>query len=123
MVKILKIAWRNILAHKAKTLIIGILVLVSSFLFVLANSFLSSAQRGMANTYQNSLTGELAVFKNITFDYSMFGTWGDMGNIIMPDIPDYDQVLSTVQEHPGVEEVLALIDQLCVAFGSGGRNF
>jgi hypothetical protein len=39
MVKILKIAWRNILAHKAKTLIIGILVLVSSFLFVLANSF------------------------------------------------------------------------------------
>jgi ABC-type lipoprotein release transport system permease subunit len=119
MGKILKIAWRNILAHKAKTLIIGILVLVSSFLFVLANSFLSSAQRGMANTYQNSLTGELAVFKNITFDYSMFGTWGDMGNIIMPDIPDYDQVLSTVQEHPGVEEVLPLSTSFALLLDQG----
>jgi hypothetical protein len=65
------------------------------------------------------LTGELAVFKNITFDYSMFGTWGDMGNIIMPDIPDYDQVLSTVQEHPGVEEVLPLSTSFALLLDQG----
>jgi len=119
MINIFRLAYRNVLAHKTKTLIIGILVTLSVFVFVLVNSFLSSVEQGMEKTYRHSLTGDLAIFKNITFDYSMFGTWGDMGNIVMPSIPDYSKVREQVEAHPQVESVLSLSSGFAVLLNNG----
>ena len=88
---ILKIALRNLFAHKVKTIIIGSLIFLAVLFIVLGNSFLDSAQRGIQKSYSKSVTGQLAVLKNISFDYSLFGTWADVGNLRVPKLPDFEE--------------------------------
>jgi len=105
MFVLLKIAIRNVFAHKAKTLIVGSLIFIGIFLMVLGNSFLDSTSKGIQNSYSKSVTGEIAILKNIDFDFSLFGTWNNIGNLSVPIIPDLEDTLTFLESHPGVENV------------------
>lgn len=56
---LLKIAWRNLLAQPAKTLIIGILIALGIALLVIGNSLASSVDNGIQKSYIESLTGDM----------------------------------------------------------------
>lgn len=100
---IFKIAIRNVFAHKVKTLIVGSLIFLGIFLMVLGNSFLDSTSKGIQRAYSKSVTGEIAVLKNIDFDYSLFGTWNNIGNLSVPIIPDMENTLKFLKTHPEVD--------------------
>ena len=103
---LLRIALRNVFAHRVKTIIVGSLIFLGIFFIVLGNSFLDSTSRGIQNAYSKSITGQIAVLKRIDFDYSLFGTWADVGNLSVPSLPDYEKTLSYLE---GLEDVKRVI--------------
>lgn len=105
MFALMKMAWRNVFAHKLKTLIVGGLIFLGIFLLVLGNAFLESTNRSIQKSYSQSVTGEIAILKQIDFDYSLFGTWNDMGNLSVPVLPDMVNTRSYLEEQPGVRAV------------------
>jgi ABC-type lipoprotein release transport system permease subunit len=105
MFVLFKIAIRNVFAHKAKTLIVGSLIFIGIFLMVLGNSFLDSTSKGIEKAYSKSVTGEIAVLKNIDFDFSLFGTWNNIGNLSVPIVPDLEDTLTFLKNYPGIENV------------------
>jgi ABC-type lipoprotein release transport system permease subunit len=105
MNSILKIALRNVGAHKIKTGIVGGLIFLGVFLIVVGNSFLSSTTESLRRAYTQSVSAEIAVIKKIDFDYSLFGTWNEMGNLHVPKLPDYDRTLEFLQAREEVREI------------------
>ncbi len=103
MYSIFKIAIRNVFEHKVKTMIVGSLIFLGIFLMVLGNSFLDSTSKGIQRAYSKSVTGEIAVLKNIDFDFSLFGTWNNIGNLSVPVIPDLENTLNYLKTHPEVD--------------------
>jgi ABC-type lipoprotein release transport system permease subunit len=124
MLPVLKIAIRNVFAHKAKTLIVGSLIFWGIFLMVLGNSFLDSTSKGIQKAYSRSVTGEITVLKNIDFDYSLFGTWNDIGNLSVPTVPDLEETMNLLKTYPDVEVVTTVSSSyLMVNTGESSPDF
>lgn len=124
MFVLMKIALRNVFAHKAKTLIVGSLIFVGVFLLILGNSFLDSAGKGIQKAYSDSVTGEIAILKSIDFDFSLFGTWNNIGNLSVPAAPDLEDTLELLKKYPGVRKVTTLSsDILIVNNGEANPDF
>ena len=121
---LLKIAIRNVFAHKIKTLIVGSLIFIGLFLMVLGNSFLDSTSKGIQRAYSNSITGEIAILKNIDFDYSLFGTWNNIGNLSVPVLPDLKDTLTFLKNHQDIEVVTPVSsNMLMVNTGESSPDF
>lgn len=124
MFVLLKIALRNVFAHKVKTLIVGSLIFTGVFLMVLGNSFLDSTSKGIQKAYSNSVTGEIAVLKSIDFDYSLFGTWNNVGNLSVPIIPDLEDTKAFLETYPGVKTMTTVSsDMLMVNTGESSPDY
>ena len=101
-----KIAFRNVLRHKTKTLIIGSLVAVGMVVIVLGNSLLETAERGIEQTYVRSYTGHLVITARHSATITLMGVQGmDAADTFIPAIPRFEEVLAYVSGHPAVEAV------------------
>lgn len=58
---IAKIAWRNILRHKGKSIIIGIILFLGAFLMTIGNSIISGMDAGLQKNIVNSFTGDIVL--------------------------------------------------------------
>ncbi len=56
-----KIAWRNILRHKGKSVIIGIILFLGSFVMTAGNAVLSGMSEGLQKHIVESVTGDLVI--------------------------------------------------------------
>lgn len=71
---ILKIAWRNILRHKGKSLVIGLILFIGSFLMTLGNGVITGMDNGIQANIINSFMGHLVLVSerqksdNVFFD-------------------------------------------------------
>ncbi len=65
---LLRIAFRNLLASRVRTVIIGLIVLTGSLIVVVGASILDSIDRGMKTSIQGSLGGQLQVFNAASDD-------------------------------------------------------
>lgn len=101
-----KVAWRNILRHKTKTVIVGTLVAVGMMVLIVGNSLLETAERGIAQTYVQSYTGHLVITARHSGKITLMGVEGvDAADTAIPAIPDFDTVLAYVSSHPAVAAV------------------
>lgn len=108
MKEIIKIAFRNLREHKAKTLIIGILVGLGIAVMVLGNSALESADKGMRKTFIENYTGHLLVSKKLeSGKMTVFGVQAMMDIPENVTVPHYREVYQYLQEIPEVETVMA----------------
>jgi putative ABC transport system permease protein len=94
-------AFRNILEHKAKSLIVGILLALGAIILVLGNSFIDASQAGIRSTFTDNYTGDVFI-SGISPDgpVSLFGVTSAGGLSSTPVIPDYSKVLSIVEKSP-----------------------
>ncbi len=110
------IAWRNVLAHRVKSGIVGILLFLGAFLVVTGKSMVDSIESSMAKSITSSLSGDIQVFdKNAKDQLALFsfGTGGDdIGEI--PDFPKLRDALMKVAE---VKAVVPLGSVNTVVFG------
>ena len=121
---ILKIAFRNLWEHKAKTLIVGLLIALGAFLLVAGNSLLESIDAGMHRSFSANYTGDLVLLGEGKGGFSLMP-----GPIIeggIPLIPDFASVKARIDETPGVAAslpVLSGIASLAVDENAVGISF
>ncbi|MFA5857539.1 MAG: FtsX-like permease family protein [Elusimicrobiota bacterium] len=105
---ILKIAWRNILRHKGKSFVIGIILFLGALLMTVGNGIISGMDKGMAQNIVNSFTGDVVIISDKQREDSVLFT--QMGRAIEP-INNF------------VDIKKALVQEKCVStFLPAGRN-
>ncbi|HET7754591.1 MAG TPA: FtsX-like permease family protein [Anaeromyxobacteraceae bacterium] len=114
----LRIAVRNLFAGRAKTLIIGGIILIGAALVVVGSSLVDSVDRGMRASIQGSLGGHLQVYDERSKDpLALYG--GMMGESVLEPIEDFAKVKSVLEQVPNVKQVVPMgIDQAMVATGN-----
>jgi putative ABC transport system permease protein len=96
-------AFRNLLEHKAKSLIVGILLSLGVLILVLGNSFLDASKRGIEASFTANYTGDLIVTGVADGPVSLFGVQSVGGLDATPIIPEYERVFEKVISTQGVK--------------------
>ncbi len=105
---ILKIAFRNLLEHKAKTAIVGTLIAFAVIFMVAGNSVLASIQSGLKQSYSANYTGDLIVHGVSEDNFSLIAMGGAAGGDI-PRIPRFDSLRKAVEGFEHTAAVLPLV--------------
>ncbi len=102
---IFAIAIRNLLQHRTKTLIIGLLVSVGITLTFAGNALIDSVIRNISEIFTEYYTGDVLITSTETLGAGVFGAQSDdvMGFPTIPIIRDFDQVTEIVDSTPGIE--------------------
>jgi putative ABC transport system permease protein len=61
---IVKIAWRNIMRHKGKSIIIGVILFLGAFLMTVGNGVISGMDHGLHKNIVNSFTGDIVLISD-----------------------------------------------------------
>lgn len=114
-----RIALRNVMAHRAKSIIVGVIFALGALVVVVGNALVDAMDVGMARSIQESLAGHLQVHAKDARD--PLAIYGDefAG---MPDfgvMPDFAAVQATIAAVPGVTAVIPMGSQ--IAFSGGGN--
>ena len=102
-----KIAFRNLLEHKAKTAIIGSLIAFAIAFLVAGNSLMDSVESGMRTSYAENYTGDLIVHGLSDEAFSLIS----MGPIAsdIPVLPAYAELRAAAEAAPSAAAVLPLL--------------
>lgn len=119
------IALRNLTQHRSKTLIIGLLIALSTFLSFVGNAVLGSASQVMKRVFTEQFTGDLMVVPSRLNGGIFGGTQEDVnGPPILPTMPDFDKVYDVVARHEGVARITSQLSSYALFnFGDAGTSF
>lgn len=116
---ILKIALRNLIEHKVKSLIVGFIIVIGVLLTFVGNSFFESSAKGVKKSYSENFTGDITVMIKDDKLYSLFGAreaaFGPPS--AMPAIPYYQAVYDAIKSWPEIERMTSMVS------GTGLLNF
>ena len=114
-----RIALRNLLLHKFKTAVVGVILLLGTTLVVLGNGVLDAVDKSMAVSLVNSVTGHVQIYSaGAEEEFQIFGSFdGSMNDIgRMKDFPRIRRVLEAL---PEVDTVVPMgIDSAVVFTGN-----
>jgi ABC-type lipoprotein release transport system permease subunit len=115
---LLQIAFRNLLASRAKSLIVGGITLFGAMLVVVGSSLVDSVDSGMRRSIQASLGGHIQVYDaRSRDDLSLYG--GIMGESDLVPFEDFSRVKRLLESVPNVKSVVPMgIDQAVVGMGN-----
>ena len=115
---LLRIAFRNLVASRVRTVIIGLIVLVGALIVVVGSSMMDSIDRGMRTSIQGSLGGQLQVYQSTSEGkLELYG--GIRGESLLDPIPDFARVKEVLSKVPNVKMIVPMgIDQALVATGN-----
>ena len=100
-----KIAARNLLQHKAKTIIIGSLVTIGILLTLVGNSFIDSVTDVISRIFIKNYTGDILILSSENLGSSVFGSQVEsfMEFPVIPILDDYEKILSYMENLPDIE--------------------
>lgn len=112
---LVRIAFRNMIEHKAKSAIIGILVALGVVVIVLGNALMDSAAAGVRSSFIESFTGDLMIHGPSDKAVTVFGVEAMSmdADTETPTVPDYEKILEKVRSDPRV----ASATSMAVAYG------
>jgi putative ABC transport system permease protein len=113
-------AFRNLVEHKAKSLIIGILLALGTLIMVLGSSFLDASKRGIQESFTENYTGDVIITGVADGPVSLFGVQSPGGMEETPTIPDYGKVLDHVASMPGVRMYSGMASGFALATDENG---
>ena len=111
-----RIALRNIFATKARTLVIGFLVLFGTVLVVLGGSLLSTLELSMAKSIIGSVSGHFQVYSKDAKDTLEFFA-PPTGTPNLGRIEDFSQVQEVLEGLEEVEAVVPMGNDFAIVFG------
>jgi len=94
MPALVKIALRNLVEHKGKTLIVGIIVALGMTILVAGNSFLDSAARSLRSSFMDSFAGQVFISGKARGNVSLFGVMEMGAGSSTPILPDLARIAS-----------------------------
>ena len=119
---ILRIALRNLREHRAKTLIIGIIIAVGIAVLVVGNSLAETATRGLRRSFIDNYTGHVMIRGRTAKDLSLFGFGAGSGNEEIPRIGSYAEVFAHVTALPEVAAVSPQLTTFAIAHADEEQN-
>lgn len=102
---LMRIALRNLREHRAKTLIIGILIALGIFTLTLGNSVLATLQKTTRETFIESFTGHILVRSISDNPVTIEGVSGFDSDIVGKTVPQYSHVYEYLRSLEQVEAV------------------
>ncbi|HET7839485.1 MAG TPA: hypothetical protein VFL04_06965, partial [Rectinemataceae bacterium] len=106
---LVRIAFRNLLEHKAKSLIIGILLALGVVILVVGNSFMDTAAKGVKDTFIGNYTGDLFIAPKVKATVSLFGVASVGGREDTPSLPFHDRIVAHLEADPAVAGVTSQV--------------
>ena len=114
---LVRLALRNLLAHKIKSLIVGSILFFGTFLVVLGSAILDSMEESMAKAITSSLSGHLQVYSADAEDaLALFGAFG-MGQPDNGEIENFAQVEGPLEAVENVKSVVPMGVTIATVFG------
>ncbi|TCW61597.1 FtsX-like permease family protein [Treponema sp. J25] len=115
MAVLLRIAFRNIWQHKAKSFIIGILIALGVIIIVIGNAMMDAAAAGIRKSYIENFTGDLMIHGPSKDAVSIFGieSFSLDAETRVPSIPQYEKIIAHLAEDPRV----ASYTSMAVSYG------
>lgn len=105
---LLLVAIRNIALHKIKSIVVGGILLVGTFLVVFGLSILGSVENTMSQSIIGSVAGHLQVYSADARDeLALFGS-GFFGRDDLGEINKFEDVKKVILKHPNVADVVPL---------------
>ncbi|MDR2509971.1 MAG: FtsX-like permease family protein [Spirochaetaceae bacterium] len=100
------ISLRNIIRGKKNSVIITLLIAVITFLFFIGNSVIAQSERGLRESYTESLTGDIVIEKNTGVSMSLFGANAPHLEdfFLIETLGAYNNLIDIVSSHPAVKE-------------------
>jgi putative ABC transport system permease protein len=99
-----RIALRNLIEHRGKTLIIGILIALGVVVLIVGNSLMDTARAGISRAFVDNYTGDIMISGTAEGPISLFGVQSVGGIDPTPVLPDYDQVAAEVSQNPAITD-------------------
>ena len=119
---LLQIAFRNLLANRTKTLIVGGIVLFGAALVVVGDAFVESIDSGMRRSIQESIGGQIQVYDARSRDeLALYGKNLGMSESDLEPFRDFSRVKEALQPVPNVKSVVPM--GIGTAFVSTGNLF
>ena len=98
-----RIAIRNLREHRAKSLIVGTIILIGTFVLVVGNSLMDSAAAGIRRSFIDNFTGHLVLAGVADAPVSLFGVRStDFLNTRTPRLDGYERLRQVVADLPDV---------------------
>ena len=114
---LVRLALRNLLAHKIKSLIVGSILFFGTFLVVLGSSILDSMEESMAKSITSSLSGHLQVYSDTAEDpLALFGSFGT-GQPDIGEIESFARVEGPLEAVDNVKAVVPMGVTIATVFG------
>jgi len=102
---LIRIAFRNLLEHRSKTLIIGTLLALGVVILIVGNAFMDTAERGVKEGFTANFTGDVFISGKATNGtVSLFGVQAAGGQETTPTLPYYDRIVEKLSSMPQVED-------------------
>ncbi len=112
---LLKIAFRNLREHKAKTLIIGSLVAFGLVVLVAGNALLETAERGIRRMYTESFTGQVMIASARSRKPSLFLSPESVNGDRLPILGEYPRLEDYLKTLSGVRSMVPQLNGIAVA--------
>ncbi|MBN2875249.1 MAG: FtsX-like permease family protein [Spirochaetales bacterium] len=119
----LRMAFRNLVEHKAKSLIVGVLLALGMLIMVVGNSFLDASKRGIESSFTENYTGDVIITGVADGPVSLFGVQSPGGLEQTPIIPDYEKVIAYASTLPGVTASAGMATGFGIATDENGNDF
>jgi putative ABC transport system permease protein len=113
-------ALRNLVEHRAKSLIVGVLLALGMLIMVLGNSFLDASRRGIESSFTRNYTGDVIITGLADGPVSLFGVQSVGGMEATPTIPDYERVFARAASLPGVKAISGMATGFGIATNEAG---
>ncbi len=107
----LKIAWRNILRHKGKSLVIGVILFIGALLMTLGNGVISGMDVGIKKNIVNSFMGDIVLISDKQKSDNILINM--MGTAIEP-VTTYKDIKAVLQSQDYVERFLPVGNNLAM---------
>ena len=102
---LIRIAFRNLLEHRSKTLIIGTLLALGVIILIVGNAFMDTAERGVKESFTDNFTGDVFISGKATNGtVSLFGVQAAGGQETTPILPYYDRIIDKLSSMPQVQD-------------------
>ncbi len=98
-----RIAMRNLVEHKGKTLIIGILVALGVVVLIVGNSLMDTAREGIARAFIDNYTGDIMISGTAEGPISLFGVQSVGGIDPTPVLPAYADIVDTIEQTESID--------------------
>lgn len=104
-----RIAFRNLLEHKSKSLIIGTIISVGVIVLVVGNSLMNTASLGIRRGFIENYTGDIMISGLAEGEVSLFGVRSPGGIEDTPTLPNYGTIRSYLDDRADVKMVTSQI--------------